>query len=166
MVKRCSSHASSAVNAARWAALVARSKTAGRYMKPDGRLMLDASSRSAQPSTIPPRHGVGVDLEVCQEILVRLPDAERDGRQRFNGGRGRVRRSRLLEVEADPLAGVRLSLALAIRSRRAVADPVVLHEALGDPLVDVDGDPEGRIRARPFAVAGSGGGERAHDLGI
>src|SRR5215469_3342399 len=101
MVKRCSSHASSPMSACRWAALVARSKTAGRYAKPDGRLMLDASG-SAQAGTIPPRYGVGVDLELCQGILVRLPDTERHGGKRCDGGRRRVRRSNLLQVEANP----------------------------------------------------------------
>src|SRR5262249_57722699 len=123
VVKGGSSRGGWGVKGGRWGAPGGRSKTAGRYMKPDGRLMLDASSRSAQPSTIPPRHGVGVDLELCQEILVRLPDAERDGRQRCNGGRGRVRRARLLQGEADPLARVRPSPPLAVPVPRPAPRP-------------------------------------------
>src|SRR5215510_8375708 len=126
MVKRCSSHASSPVSAARWAALVSRSKTAGRYLKPDGRLMLVVFSVSAQPGTIVPRRGIGVDIEQCQGILVRLPAAERDGRQRCNDRRRCPGRPSLVEVEAHPLARGRPSLALEIRISRSIAHPVAL----------------------------------------
>src|SRR5262249_40898597 len=127
---------------------------------------LDATSRSAHAIMIPPCHEASVYLELCQRILVRPPGAERHGRQRCNGRRRRARRSNLLQAEADPLARVRLPLALAIRSWRAVPYPVVLDESLGDPLVDIDRESEGRIRTRTLAVAGSRGGECAHHLGI